>query len=540
MNWIILDIGSYRIKALRADLDGNKIKIHQFVQWPSKPEFFSGLDFPTDQVWANLGIFLNEMGWLPNEGVAVSAALPSSYLETRYLKFPFKSEKKIEKVLPLELESNVPFEIEDILLRHRVLKGAGVQAQKDALVYTMGYKRDLIQKFEAHLRNFQTSIPPISAEILNLLALRSALPSSSGISGILWIGHRKTQLVIFQSSGSILATRTFWWGGADFVQKISRKLKVSEDRAEEIYHRTASFEAGPAIEIELAEALEESLGSFTDELRQFLKGLEQYGLETKANLTVYCGGGPSQINGVTQRIQERFQEEFSISFEEFPTENLMRQVNGLLQLDDPMAAIPAISQLLSQTKTHRSKIPVFSESTFQFQQNIRKIKTQSAALLRKVGVLILIPVLYLILSIFTQNQDVKKIRSELQGVLNQNQLKINESLSSAEVLKILRAEALDYRKKIDQLQEDQTSPLIALTKISKALPNRIRIDVKEFRATTEKVYLSLETDSSAAREQIIKSLQTNFNNLKVGSPKACPSFKGCQLISMEMGRRSND
>ena len=540
MNWIILDLGSYRIKALRADLDGNKIKIHQFVQWPTKPEFFSGLDFPTDTVWGNIGVFLNEMGWLPNEGVAVSAALPASYLETRYLKFPFKSEKKIEKVLPLELESHVPFEVEDILLRHRVLKGAGVQAQKDALVYTMGYKRDLIQKFEAHLRNFQTSIPPISAEILNLLALRSALPSSNGISGILWIGHRKTQLIIFQSSGSILATRTFWWGGADFIQKISRKLKVSEDRAEEIYHRTASFEAGPAIEIELAEALEESLGSFTDELRQFLKGLEQYGLETKANLTVYCGGGPSQISGVIQRIQERFKEEFSINFQDFPIENLMRQVNGLLQVDDPMAAIPAISQLLSQTKTHRSKIPVFSESTFQFQQNIRKIKTQSAALLRKVGILILIPVAYLILSIFIQNQDVKKIRSELQGVLNQNQMKIDDKLSSSEVLKILRAEALDYRKKIDQLQEDQKSPLVALTEISKAIPSRIRIDVKEFRATTDKVYLTLETDSSVARDEIIKSLQTKFRDVKAGGSQACPSFKGCQLISMEMGRRSND
>ncbi len=540
MNWIILDIGSFKIKALQAQLEGNKVKLTQFLQWPSRPEFFSGLDFPTDQAWAQIGILLNEAGWLPQEGTAVTAALPSSYLETRYLRFPFKSEKKIEKVLPLELESNVPFEIDDLLLRHRVLKGPGIRAFKDALVLILGYKRDLIQKFEGHLKNFQTSIPPISAEILNLLALRSSLPANAGISGILWMGHRKTQLLLFQSSGTVLATKTFWWGGSDFVKKISGKFKVSEERAQDILEKSANFEAGPAIEIELAEALEDSLSGWIDEFRQFLKGLEQNGFDTKISFPIYVGGGPSQIQGILSRIQDRCQDEFPIAFREFPLEILVRQVSGLLQIEDPMAAIPALSQILAQTKNQRSKIPIFSESTFQFQQNIRRIKTQSADLIRKLALLLLFPISYLILSLMIQNQDVKKMRQELQEVLVENQLKIDASKPVSEVLSTVRKEAVDFRKKLDLLQEDRNSPLIALSQLSKSLPSRVRVDVKEFRATTEKVFVSLETNSISARDEILKSLQANFKNVKSGAPRACSSFEGCQLLSMEMERKTND
>lgn len=542
MNWIIVDFGSFQLKALKARLDGNKVRIDNFIQWKAQPDYFEGLDFPNSKAWSAVSVGLNEAGWLNEENNILLSHLPSSYLETRYLRFPFRSEKKIEKVLPLEIESTVPFEVEDILLRHRVLKGPGVLESKDAHVLVMGYQRQLIQKYENELRQYQLSIPPISVDLLSLSCLRQALPSIYPLLGILNIGHRKTQWALLQSSGNILAARTFWWGGDNLLQFIEKKMGAQRDQALHLLTTEASFELNSdtrSIDIELAEALEDSLTQFMNEFRQYLKGLQQVGLELPKPLPIYLTGKPSEIPGIAKRLQERFQQEFELQVDPFPLENLMRQIDGLSSLEDPMAALPALSQLLSQTRAHRAKIPIFSESSFQFQQNLKRIRNESVALMRSLGVLLIAPVIFLITSLIIHGKEEKKLESQIRNLLAQNQIRVDEGQSTEEILASLQKEAMEYRKKIKQLSEDDSSPLLVLSDLSRIIPPRIKVDMKEFRVTADKVLLKIETDSIQSKQEIEKLIREVFPSVKSGGVQACTSFEGCQSFSIEMERTSS-
>jgi len=538
MSWIILDLGSDSIKALKAEVEGQRVKILDFAKWKAQPDFYEGLGFPKNEVWVSCAKELNERGWLNGENQIVCSQLPGTYLETRYLRFPFKSDKKIEKVLPIEIESAVPFDVEDILLKSRILRGPGVEEGSEALVLVMAYKRDLIQKYEMELRHFQVSIPSISADILNLASLRGAVPNDP-VFGFLNIGHRKTQLLILQNSGLALSARTFFWGGQNLRQKLQAALKVAEDRAQEILVGRASFDVSTesqSVHIEMAEALEESLTLFMNEFRQSMKSYQQQGLTLPKGMPLYLMGKPSQIPGIRTRMEERFKNEFDIRFLPFPYENLSKSVVGLDRLEDVQLALPAVSQVLSQTKNNRPKIQPFSESSFQFQQNIKKLRSESLGILRKVGVVLIAPVIYMVVSFFLQQKEAKHLSSQIDQKLRNAAIELNSNQPSEKIVKELSNMLVQNRNKIEKLQEDKNSPLFILNDLSRVIPANLKIDITEFRVTDNRVSLFGETNSEQTRKDIVQALKTIFDDVKEGNTGPCASTPGCVTLNVEFAR----
>lgn len=542
MKWIILDFGSHQVKALKTEIDGQKVRILDFFTWTSSPDFFEGLEFPTSSAWSKASQELNARGWLSDEGLVVCSHLPSTYLETRYLRFPFKSDKKIEKVLPLEIESAVPFDVDDILLKSRILKGPGVEESPEALVLVMAYKRDLIQKYETELRHFQVSIPSISVDILNLASLRQVVKSDP-IFGFLNIGHRKTQLLLLQDSGSTIAARTFFWGGEALRQKLESQLKVTPERALELLRGNASFDVtteSQSVHIEMAEALEESLNQFLNEFRQSLKSFQQQGLTLPKGLPIYILGKPAQIPGIRTRMEERFKLEFDLRFFHYPFEDLNKVVQGLMQLDDPIVALPAIAQALGQTRQHRPKIQPFSESSFQFQQNIKKLRSESFGLIRKAAVLLIAPAIYLIVSFFIQQREAAHLSGQIEKKLNQAGIEIDATQPTDRIIKELNQMLIANREKIEQLKEDQTSPLFILSDLSKAISPNIKLDVKEFRVSDDKVFISGQTNSEENRRAIVSAIATIFGEIREGNSTTCEGEGGCVTLNVEFNRPSTE
>lgn len=531
MKWIILDFGTKSIKALRVSLDGQRMLIEDFAQFESKKDFFRGLGFPDAPAWAAATISLNELDWMKtDEEITVLSALPSAYLETRYLKFPFRNQKQIEKVLPFELEATIPFDVEEIQIRNIVLEGEGVSVgKKEALVLAMAYKREPIKAFEAELRKFEMSIPPFTTQNLALTSLRQAI-TEYPVFGILEFGHSKTHFLIQQRAGGILGSRTFWWGGKSLADALAAELQIEPSKAERIIVESAENRAQ-------LKSIDQSVSNFVVELRQTLKGLDNAGIKLPDPFPIFYMGQPAKMPGFLNEIADSLKAELQIQFLPYPSEKLFgRQLQGRENIGDIEAALPALSIALSQMRTHRNRIPTFSETGFQFQQNLRKLKSGSFSLLRKVAFLLIAPFLYGVVQLTLVSKEDKALMSGLNQLLKNSGFQFSEKDNAEEILKKMKKELAGNRKKIEQLEEDKDSPLVILSQISKLLPPSATIDVKEFKVTTSRILMTAESPSVDLANQISSALKEKFPQLKMGAISSCTSKKECKNFTIEIER----
>jgi hypothetical protein len=405
----------------------------------------------------------------------------------------------------------------------------------------MAYKRDLIQKYEMELRHFQVSIPSISADILNLASLRVAVPQDP-VFGFLNIGHRKSHLLILQNTGLALAARTFFWGGQSMRQKLQGAMKLTEERAQEVLVGKASFEVSTesqSIHIEMAEALEESLTLFMNEFRQSMKSFQQQGLQIPKAMPVYLMGKAAQVPGLRTRMEERFKNEFDIRFLHFPYEDLSKHIHGLEKLEDVRVALPAVAQALAQTKSMRLKIQQFSESSFQFQQNIKKLRSESLGIIRKVAVLLIAPILYVTVSFFLQQKEARHLSTQIESKLIEANIELNANQAPDRILRDLTQQVFENRSKIKKLQEDRSSPLHILSDLSRLISPSLRVDVTELRVTDDRVFLSLETPSDSNRTEIVNALSVQFSDIKENKA-ACATTPSCVTMNIDFARPVED
>lgn len=531
MKWIVLDFGTKTIKALRVALDGQKLFVEDFATFESKPEYFTGLSFPDTKAWAAATIALNELDWIkPEEEITIISSLPSAYLESRYLKFPFKAEKKIEKILSFELEALIPFDIEEIQVRPLYLEGDGVAiSKKEALVLALAYKRDPIKNYEAELRKFELSIPPVTAQILALSSLRQAI-TDIPVFGILEFGHTKTQFLAMQRSGTILGLRTFWWGGKSLADAIAGELQIESTKAERIIADMGENRAQ-------FKSLDQSIENFIIDLRQTLKGFQNAGIKLPNPFPIYTLGLPAATPGLLNEIREGVKAETDVLFLRFPSEKLAgRHIQGLENLAEVERALPALSVALAQLRNHRDKIPVFSETGFQFQQNLKKIKTGSFSILRKVALLLIAPFIYGAVQLYIQSKEDKTLLTALNQTLKSSGFQFNAQDSTDDILNKMKKELAASRMKMEQLEEDKHSPLSVLTQLSKAIPPSLSIDVRDMRVTAGRITLSAETPSAETANQISTALKEKFPKAKMGALAACTSKKSCTQFTIEIER----
>jgi hypothetical protein len=538
MNWIFVDFGSFRIKCLRASVGAKHLEIQDYLEFESHPEFFDGLDFPTPSAWAAVSVQLHENGWLSDEAGAVISQLPGSYLETRYLQFPFKNEKKIDRVLTMELESQIPFDVEDLIEKHHLLKGPGVVESPKALVHIMTYQRDLIKKYEHELKSFQMSVPAFTADTLSLSALRLALPAHP-VTGLLYFGNRKTHWNLFQSSGEILASRLFWWGGDSMAQSLSSSLSVDMGSARERLHSLSEedlTDAGDMRAIQIRDVVDSQLTLFFNSFRQSLKAHLQAGLELPKPLPIYILGGPSHLPQLAQKFQARFEGEFDLRIEAYPMENLTSVCRNLDQLESPEAAYALIAQGLLQLRSRRGKVYNFSESSFQFQQNLKKIRKQSFKLLQSAALIFLAPLAYLFVSFTLDYLENKRTENSVRQYVAESRLEVNLDQGISSIIDDLRRLNRLRGEMQQALMTDESGPLMLLTLMSQQISSRTKIDIHEFEVTETQVRIVADTNSAESHAEILRSLERLHPELSSSALKACDRFPGCQSFQIQFPR----
>jgi len=195
----------------------------------------------------------------------VHCALPGGKTTTRILTLPFENRRRIEQVLPFELENLVPFNLEDMHLTFEVL---GKAAEGGFRVLVAMTPKEELHRFL--LRLAQAGIDPKIVEISPYAlygAARQYLPEELGALAVGDLGATHTDLAVLRE-GELQELRTFSFGS----ERLDRALVVqgkTPEEAERWKIESASLKGGGTLNETIARAIQ----PFINQLRQTLHGL---------------------------------------------------------------------------------------------------------------------------------------------------------------------------------------------------------------------------------------------------------------------------
>jgi len=214
-----LDLGSYSVKAVELRQTLRELEVVQLRE------------VRLGRSGATLAELLAELAKthrLPTQNVV--CALPGDRVSSRTIEFPFRDRRKIAQALPFEVESQVPFDLEDI-----VIDWAEIASEKSRseLVATISPRKEVALLLNV-LRQAELEPRVVEAEGL-VLGNLCGLFELPGRRIVLDVGHRKSTLCLLLD-GRPVAARSFPVAGRALTEALAKDLDVDGDEAERVKH----------------------------------------------------------------------------------------------------------------------------------------------------------------------------------------------------------------------------------------------------------------------------------------------------------------
>ncbi len=454
-----IDVGSYSIKIAQIERSFGEFKLIDFFELP-----LVGETVLTDiqSAAATLHQFFLDHTLSFDYSVI---AIPGTHVSLRIITLPFSNIRKIDQALEFELESLIPFDLEEILYDYCVIS----KGDNESKVLVAYQKEDDFKKILSGLHLNELDPRYIGVDTLDLAYLPNlgVLPPE-GRYAIIDIGHTKTNLMVLEGSQTKL-TRCLAWGGKKITQRIERYKECSFEEAEKIKHEHAvlkEFSQEP-----ISQLLEEEFHQLLLEIKQSLFSLTEKG--EPSIQAVYLCGGSSKISGVDSFFSSQLK--INVSFLEVLNEqyNSLPESNEGIERVIPSAlgiAMQGIYPAKGLNINFRRGDYAYTKHLIELGGSLKKMGAMAAAL-------VLVALTYFIISFSVLSSQVSKfnrhISSQVAGsvqLTNAEKEKINTADSA---IKTLNSKINSIQNRLGLLQEDTVmSPLEVLKKVSEVVPSR--------------------------------------------------------------------
>jgi general secretion pathway protein L len=278
-----LDVGSHAAKAveLRQTLRG--VEVVQLRHLP--------FDDPTPGVASELRDLV-QLYDLPSDYVVVSLA--GDRISSRHLQFPFRDRRKIAPAVPFEVESQVPFDLDDYFVDWEIIDEQKNHAE---VIATLAPRSEVALLLDT-LREAGLAPRIVEAEGLVLSNLASVF-DLSGARLLVDVGHRKTTICL-ALDGRVVSTRTVPVAGQALTRAVMRDRELGEIEAERAKQEEGVIgvkDNAASLEVldRLAREILRTVGSLEALLPRGLAGLQA--------VTLLGGGG--RLHGLEEFLRER-------------------------------------------------------------------------------------------------------------------------------------------------------------------------------------------------------------------------------------------
>ncbi|MBF0106454.1 MAG: pilus assembly protein PilM, partial [Deltaproteobacteria bacterium] len=365
-----IDLGTSTVKALLIERRMQELVVLQFVQEPVNLQ--SRLSHEEQVVAILEKIFSNNI--LAADVICMS--LPGHLLSSRIITLPFTNAKKISQLIDFELESHIPFPIEEIFSDYHVLGTSGNESQV-LCTYTQDAS---LKKYIEGFSKAGIEAKYFGASITDLAGIAHvAMVPPEGFYIICDIGNSGTNLVIMEGK-ELKYVRAIGIGGYHFTRAIQRAFNLNQEKAEslklsrgKLYVRAQDSDQISRIlnkvALELASAIKQTIWAF---------GHHHKGANIMA---LYCCGGGSKLVGILDFLS------FHLRFNVFELEVLNFVTH---QFEDPDEINPIIPQVLATATRpiHSNRVPRinFRKGPYAFKQDLQMLTSE----LKSIGVLLLV------------------------------------------------------------------------------------------------------------------------------------------------------
>jgi len=239
---------------------------------------------------------------LPTDHVVVS--LPAHLISLRTLTLPFNDARKLEKVVPFEIEALLPYPLEEVVVDYQVTDTAAGRTNLLAAAVPRGLVKNYLEQLA------RAGIDPEAVELdgmalmnlaRHLLADSSAPGASAAGSAVLEIGASKTVVCILRR-GQAVFVRTILWGGRDVTAALSDACGILPEEAEEWKRQAGLLDEGISRlhQKGVSQTIRRALEPFISELVRTIHVFQaNEPAEDRAPLTEFAlYGGGSKLKGL--------------------------------------------------------------------------------------------------------------------------------------------------------------------------------------------------------------------------------------------------
>lgn len=295
-----LDLGAYSIKAILLETTFRGASIVSCSELRRDDAF----DF------SHLIAHLRMNNELSADQIIVAA--PGASVATQHLSLPFTDARRIEATLGFEVESLLPYDIDEITYDHQLLATEG--GKSELLVGTARTQEiaGLLEQLKA------VGLDPrvVTSSALAYQNILCSGPSagrsrplssgdSSAVEAILDIGHERSSLCVGSTSGRLECARTFLGGGRDLTRALAIEFDVSLEDAQAWKEREGdvSDEANADSEFARArDALRRALAPILREIRATLRANDARFHSSVRRLLV--AGGTADLRGLDKFLSQ--------------------------------------------------------------------------------------------------------------------------------------------------------------------------------------------------------------------------------------------
>lgn len=477
-----LDIGPRQIKAVKITC-GRKVRIDALETMDIRK--YGGLESALGQIRErNLDC-----------GICVTSVHPGR-LSLRNISMPFRDERKIRQTIAFELESVIPYPIEDAVVDFTVTADGDppeLPAQVLAAVAPAAIIRDRVRLLE----NF---VPEVSVIDVDAFPLAAKL-AKSGLTGcalLVDIGAEKSAGFLLDG-GRVLNIRSFDFGGDTLTGIIAKAAGLSPADAEE-----AKISGGYAAAKNMAD---KACREFAEELKATLEMLRRSGQAADPAKILFTGGG-----ALFPEMRESFEKVFGIGAESADLTRIedFEIASGLpawgLQFNNALA--------LALRGMKKSPGMNFRRGAFALEKHALKLKRD----LRWAALMVVISVCALIigqgLGYYLDYIKLNRLKSTINAVFQASCPDVTKIVDPVQQLKTKIA---DSRKV--SVGSAGTPFLELLREISATVPQSTGFLITSLAYDGERIDIKAETTSFDSAAEVKRSLagSRHFSNVALGS-----------------------
>lgn len=447
-------------------------------------------------------------------------SLPPGQFSCRVVSLPFKQKKKIDQTIAFELESQVPFNMDEMILDYQILETSESGTEVMAILAPKSAIEERLKLFEA--AGLEAHIIDVAPMALFNVA-RETFGAEGGNIALLDIGCAQSNLCILKD-GMIRQIRTIPIAGARITAAIAGSLGLSTEEAEK--HK---IEQG-YIEIEQDEIIPEEARRLSDVIKGSLdplvgelqRSLSAYGSdeEQRGVDRIYLSGGTSRIKNLPHYLSASLDMEVTRLKPSFEVSSVLTHPAR------EEAILPhAFGLGLRGAREGKGSQINLRRGDFAFRLAGSDLRSQMIRIGVMAAVLLLLLSFKLYRGYHAQSSEYKEISARIEDVFNSTfpELKhIKNDKQRIATMKSKVSEAGSQMSLLGNISPDSLTVLNSLKEISTRIDSATTIDVKELNIDNEKIRMQGETKTFESVD-LIK-----------GNLAKCPQFKEVDVTNAKL------